>query len=426
MLNRLVLNPIAAAVLVVLAGAGPVLAKPAIQEEVSVSPAQPVSPRDETAISSAAVKVLRHIADARGYLAGDEPDTGTAVAQLDQSERLLDIIETVLPSRKVKDHIWVEGKDLDYTDTREVQPDLVPIYASLEELVDYMPSARGKAQLDKATQAMKQGDQSPSTGKVKVVGDALLYVEADLPLGATRHLLAEAKTKLDQGDVQSADEALAAAQESVIVVSASIQSPLTQAKAALWRAREDYSRGEQDLAQVDLSDAVRYLERAARSQDELTREAAGTLVSQVRDINATLEAGDLDLSARLDNIWHRVEALSERSAEHISTGWQRMRAESPSKKDLIEAKLQLSYARIDHLYTRDDAAAKVDLAEAKGYLKAAAEEASPEAQAQIKQVSDLVSGLEQALSQDDTAQQQGSAKAFREAETRLSVLIRQS
>jgi hypothetical protein len=430
--NRFALTPITAALLVALAGAGSAFADPSIHEEVSVSPEHQIAPQDETTMSTAANKVLRHIAEARSDLQGDKPDAESAKTQLSQAEKLLDIIQATLPSSQVKDHIWVPGKDLDYKDTREIKPDVVPIYASIEELVDYMPTAKAKAKLDHAKQAMEKGaeqatdkgDKQASSGQMQTVDDALLYVEADLPLNGTRQLVAEAKTHLQKGDVQAADQALASAEDGVLVVSASIQSPLTQAKAALWRAREDYSQGEQDFAKADLSEAVKYLERAAQSPDKVARTAAAALVSEVRDIDGTLQAGDTDLTSRLEVTWQRAEALSERSAEHISTGWQRLRAEGPAKQDLIEAKLQLAYARIDHLYSKDDAAAKVDLAEAKGYLDSAAGEVGPNRKAQLDAVSNLVNGLEQALSQGGG--KAGNAKDFHRAEMRLEALIRQS
>jgi len=422
--NRFALKPITAALLLALAGAGSALADPSIHEEVSVSPEHQIAPQDETTMSTAANKVLRHIADARSDLQGDKPDAESAKTQLSQAEKLLDIIQATLPSTQVKDHIWVPGKDLDYKDTREVKPDVVPIYASIEELVDYMPTAKAKAKLDHAKQAMEKGAKQASSGQMRAVDDALLYVEADLPLRGTRQLVAQAKTHLQKGDVQAADQALAGAEDGVVVVSASIQSPLTQAKAALWRAREDYSQGEQDFAKADLGEAVKYLERAAQSRDKVTRTAAAALVSELRDIDGTLQAGDADLSSRLEVTWRRAQALSERSAERISTGWQRLRAEGPAKQDLIEAKLQLAYARIDHLYSKDDAAAKVDLAEAKGYLDSAAGEVGPNRRAQLDAVSNLVNGLEQALSQGGA--KPANAKDFHHAEMRLEALIRQS
>lgn len=422
MLSRFHLKPIAAALLVTVAS-GAAYAEATVKEEVSVLPGRQITQQDEANISSAAVKVLRHIADARGELQGDKPDTDKAKTNLAQSEKLLDIIQAGLPTSEVKDRIWVAKKHLEYQDTREVLPDLVPIYASLEELVNYMPTAGAKAHLDQAKKALEKGDNPKAREQLAAVDDALLYVEADLPMASTRHLVAEAKANLDKGDAKAADQALNAAEDNVVFMSVSFQSPLTHAKAALWRASQDYNLGNKDLAKADLNEAVKYLERVARDTDKVTREAAAKLVSEVRALHQSIASGDQNYAARIDSAWHRVEALSERSAEYISTGWQRLRAEGAGKKELIEAKLQVAYARIDHLYSKDDAAAKIDLAEAKGYLDAAAKQVKAEEKTRVETLSTQVAGLERALQTGD--QPQGDATAFHTAEAGLVQLIRQ-
>ncbi|MGD2081522.1 MAG: YfdX family protein [Chromatiales bacterium] len=422
MYKRFALKPVAAAVLLAaVAASGSVLADGSIQEDLTVTPGRQISPQDEAAISSAAVKVLRHVAGARGELQGDEPDAEKAKVELGQAEKLLDIIQAGLPTTRIKDHIWVAKKDLEYEDSREVLPDLVPIYASLDELVDYMPKAR--AHLDQAREAVKAGDKSKAGEQLKALDDALVYAEADLPLSSTRNLVAEAEEDLANDDAKAADAALATAQDDVVFVTVSFQSPLTNAKAALWRAWQDYRLGEKEYAKADLDEAVGYLERVAQSDDEVMRQAAENLVAEVRDLHGSIEAGDERFGAAIEGAWHRVRALSERAAESISTGWQRLRAEGAGKEDLIEAKLQLAYARIDHLYSADDAAAKVDLAEARGYLDSALREARPEVKDEVEQVSALVAGLDSAL---QGGKQAGSDEgAFDKAEAQLGALIHQ-
>ena len=117
-----------------------------------------------------------------------------------------------------------------------------------------------------------------------------------------------------------------------------------------------------------------------------------------------------------------MQALSERTAEYVSTGWERLRAKSPGKEDLIEAKLFLAYGRIDSLVAKDEAAAKVDLAEAEGYLKAAADKLSPEAKPELEAIAARVNGLDKALT--DEGGKHPDAMAFAGVETGLSALIR--
>lgn len=168
-----------------------------------------------------------------------------------------------------------------------------------------------------------------------------------------------------------------------------------------------------------MNEAVNYLERAAKSDDTVMRKAAEDLVAAVRDLHQLIETGDKSLSTKIESSWRRLEALSERSAEMVSTGWQRFRAEDTGKKDLIEAKLQLTYARIDHEYDKDDAAAKVDLAEAKGYLDAAASQSDPDIKTKVEAVTGLVQGLEKGVG----SYRNDDAAAFHQAETQLAGLI---
>lgn len=416
-------KPIAAALL--LAGFGtcalPVSAA-SVQEDMTVSPGHPISASDEAVISSAAVKVLRHIADARGHLQGNKPDQEAAKAELTKAETLLDIIQAALPTTEVKDRIWVAQKHLEYKDTREVLPDLVPIVASVDELADYMPVDQAKEHLAKAKEAMGKDQKDQAKDELKQVDEALVYVEADLPLGSTRALVDQAKAALAKSDTKAADLALSSAEDNVVFLSVSFDSPLTQAKSALLRARLSYDSGDKGAAKTNLQQAVSALEQAAGSKDQLVREQAGKLVEEVRDLDGLLSADDAGFSPGLDRSWQRVQALSERTAEYVSTGWERLRAKSPGKEDLIEAKLFLAYGRIDFLVAKDESAAKVDLAEAKGYLKAAAEKLGPEAKPELEAIADRVNGLDKVLT--DKTGKHPDATAFEGVETGLSALIR--
>ena len=133
------------------------------------------------------------IAEARGHLQGDKPDPGAAKGELAKADALLDIIEAALPLSTVKDRIWVANKHLEYMDTQEVLPDLVPIFASLDEVADYMPVGQAKAHLDKAKEAMGKDRKEQAQEELKQVGVSLVYLEADLPLGSTRSLVDQAK-----------------------------------------------------------------------------------------------------------------------------------------------------------------------------------------------------------------------------------------
>ncbi len=94
----LILTLLAAVVL----GTVPALAK-TIHEEVTVNTVIIISPAEESIISSAAAKVLRHIAKARGAI--HNKDLEQAGKDLKKAHKLINIIKTSLPTTKVKDHI---------------------------------------------------------------------------------------------------------------------------------------------------------------------------------------------------------------------------------------------------------------------------------------------------------------------------------
>ncbi|EGV33778.1 hypothetical protein ThidrDRAFT_0467 [Thiorhodococcus drewsii AZ1] len=415
--------PVAAAILIALGTASPAFADDTASMTSSDTESRPLTAQNASRLSAAAVKVLRNIADARGELHGDAPDLVKAKSQLDQARQTLDEIQQMLPTAVIKDRVWIAKKHLEYEDSEAVLPDLIPIYASLDELVDAMPTEKAKAHLDRVQQALQNGDKSAATEQLQAVDAALLYVEADLPLNSTRHLIAQAEADIAKQDAKAADAALADAEGNVVFVSMGIESPLTQAKSSLWRAWKDRELGRMDYAKAELSRAVSYLERAAQSTDQVTREAAAGLVSEVRELHGMIDDGDDTITRQLERTWQETKALSERSVEYISTGWQRMRAGRKDKKELIEAKLHLADARIDHLYSHDNDAAKAELAETNGYLNAALPLVDDADKAEVKDVIAQVNALEQAVKKgDDTAD---NAQAFQQTEDALADLIHQ-
>jgi hypothetical protein len=202
-----------------------------------------------------------------------------------------------------------------------------------------------------------------------------------------------------------------------------MNSPIVQAKAALWKASQDYNLGNKESAKTDLNNAVTYLERATQEGDKTTREAAKSMVSDIRDMHQLIESSDKDISSRIEIAWQRTKALTERSAEYISTGWQRLHAAGAGKQDLIEAKLQLAYARIDHAVANDNDASIVDLAEVQSYLKAATKVVDNSVKSQLDNISSEVVQLDDMLR--GNKQIDNTVAKFNKAESQLAKLIYQ-
>lgn len=343
-----------------------------IHEKVTVASGKVVNPREEAIISSAGVKVLRYIAQARSAIHGK--DAQSARTELGQVEKLLDIIQAALPTTKVKDRIWVAKKHLEYENTEEVLPDLIPIYSSLDELIDIMPVDQAKKHLEQAKEHLKSEDKESARAALEATDAALQYTEVDLPLSTTRQLVAQAKADLDKEKLDDANKVLKSAEHSVVYLSIATEQPLFMAKALLWQTLRNLEGGDKNLAKANLQGAVGFLESAGQAGQKSMQEAARQLLEQARQLQQDLQGGE-NIDTRLYHLWERTHALSERSVEYLSAGWARYRANSPLKIDLIEAKLYLANARIDLFSGHKADKAKAELNSARRFLDQAAENA---------------------------------------------------
>jgi hypothetical protein len=388
-----------------------------IQEEVTVSPVRRITLQDENVISSAAIKVLRHIAQARADIY--RKDVDAASAELDKADTLFNIIEAAMPINQVKDRIWIARKHLEYEDSQDVLPDLIPIYSSLDELLDTMPVDKAKQHLDMAREHLHKGDKQQAARELEATGSALIYTEVDLPLSLTRRQVAEARAELTKGSMADADAALKAAEDNVLVLSVSVAEPLSTAKSSLWRAVRAYAAGTYDRAKADVREAISYLHKAARSSDEKTRSEAQKLIQQAEALEDRIDSHSSETSQELSRLWQKAQALSERAVESTSAGWARLRADSAVKKQLIDAKLHLSFAKIDRLTEHNSTTAQTELDTATACLAAAAKNADASYADTIRQIGDDA----QQLSDETAATRKDLELKYGQLERRLRELI---
>jgi hypothetical protein len=214
----------------------------------------------------------------------------------------------------------------------------------------------------------------------------------DLPLGAAQHLIDLAQAKLAEGNLDAADQALKAAEDEVVFLSLAVDEPLVSARSSLWRAAQHHAAGTIAAARADLDRAVRDLELAAEGADQKTRKAIARLRQQVISVRNSV-AGGTDLSSGLEEFWRRADALAERSVEYFTTGWERLLSDGGDKRDLIEAKLHLAYAKIDRFTVQRPDQAERELRQAERYLEQAASRSSADNQATINRLRDDVTLL---------------------------------
>ena len=296
-----------------LMGAGIVLADETVNEDVSVSSGKPLSFPQQERIANLAVKALKHIAKARGFI--HESNIADAKRELTKSQKLMDIIRASLPTTRIKDHIWVAKKHLSYEDSEEVIPDLVPIYASLDEIQSFVSVDKTREHLDEAKKALKADDKKKGAASLELAGDSLVYVEIDLPLRYTERKVAKALLLLAEGKGKEADQELKAAEEGVQVISISSYGPMVLAQESLWQATKDYAKGQYEAAKRSLADAKVFLKMAARQADEKTKKALAKLSGKIDELEKKMAESGSDFSKEIKGLWNKTKDVYHETVE---------------------------------------------------------------------------------------------------------------
>ena len=279
-----------------------------IEEKLTVTPSRTITSSEEQAISSTALKVLRHIAQARADI--HEKDVNHANAELRLSQTLIDIIKAALPTENVKDRIWVAKKHLSYEDTETIKQDLVPIYSSLDEIQDLVPVEKSRDHINNAMEYLKKGNKEGAKEELKLADESLLYSEVDLPLAYTERHITAALGFLERNDAKKADEALKLAENGVQFISIDINSPVAKAKKSLWQASRNFSTGELAAAKRDLKEAKIFLGKAVKVGEAETRAEAEKLVKDIEAVEGKVDKGVKETGQEINNLYERVKALT--------------------------------------------------------------------------------------------------------------------
>ncbi|MBW2707817.1 MAG: YfdX family protein [Deltaproteobacteria bacterium] len=290
-----------------------VLGDETIKEEVSVSPGKPLSFPQQERIATLAVKALKHIAKARGFI--HTHNFADARGELAKSQKLMEIIRASLPTTRIKDHIWVAKKHLSYEDSEEVIPDLVPIYASLDGIQSFVTVDKTRKHLDEAKKALKAGDKKKGTEALALAGESLVYVEIDLPLRYTERKVAKALHLLADGKGKEADQVLKEAEDGVQVISISSYGPMVLAQESLWQATKDYAKGRYEAAKRSLADAKVFLKMAAVQADEKTQDALSKLNRQIDGLEKKMAESGTDFSKEIKSLWNKTKDVYHETVE---------------------------------------------------------------------------------------------------------------
>jgi len=378
-----------------------------LQEETSITPGRTITPADETILSDAAIKVLGHMKDARDDLEALKPDTASAKKELVQADKLLAVMMAAMPTERIRHHIWTTDKNVqteDYVDEREVSRDVVPLNTSVDELVSYdTPAKTANASTGKG-QDTAQAEEA-DTG-------ALSVTETAVPLHALRHRIWAARSALDKADAKTALSVLNGVSDDLMTLSVAMDDPISVARVALERSAFNLDAGSPAMARADLSEAANALAQASQQGDDISRAEAAKLLTDVRAMDASLaqdnatdpgkmtSQSQAQIQPRMQGMVQRMEALSHRAIDQVANGWRQQRDPWPGRDELIDAKLYLAFAGMDYFHADDKAAAQVDLAQAKGYLDAAANKAAPDFKGDIQAAGQLIGDLSLQLKDD--------------------------
>ena len=214
--------------------------------------------------------------------------------ELHQAQALIAIIKSTEPTDKIKDHIWVAKKHLSYESTETVSMDLIPIYASMDEIAELAPMAKVKEHINNAKANLEKGDKKSAGEELKLADEAVVLTEIDLPLGSTEGHVAEARMYLTKKESKKADTALKSAEDGVQFLSIMGSSPIWQARKSFWRASKNYMAGRAGAARADITEAKAYLARVDRNVDAKTRADARELLKiprwlRVRWVSLTMK-----------------------------------------------------------------------------------------------------------------------------------------
>lgn len=162
--------------------------------------------------------LLRHVQAAHAAL--EESKVGQARASLTAAENFAEGLQLMAPYTVVADHIRDAKQELLATSTEVKFDDMLPIYASLDEMAEYAPdlATKAKGKLDEAAKHMKAGDKAKAAQKLDEVAADISSTTVYLPVLYVEHQIEVARHALDQDppDAKLAKTAVDNAMDSLV------------------------------------------------------------------------------------------------------------------------------------------------------------------------------------------------------------------
>jgi hypothetical protein len=234
-----------------------------------------LSQEDQRQVSLLAAQAFQHVDEARQALVAD--DAKRASKEIGKGREAVKAVRTLLPKTTVHTKtISPEGKVI-YEDDREVQEDRVPLFEG-------MIHARTLAPLQAA-----QADASRVAG-VRVVASEAISTEVVADLAYIEAQLTRAARALDDKKTEDAAQALLLAQvRGVSFVYNKEDTPLAEARDAIWLAKRALDENNSAQARANLAIARRQLEIYRQVLPEDRRQDTNQLLGEVGQIERQLQ-----------------------------------------------------------------------------------------------------------------------------------------
>ena len=283
--------------------------QPRIVENVDLAPGKSITPQDQAKVSSIAMKALVHISKAQQEVAAKNVDG--AKKDVAQAEALIAMLKEILPSVKIIDHIQVANSSLaSYTETTEVQQDLVTIMASVNQLYEVLPEGKAKEHAKQAKEALtKEKEKGVAKAKesLEAVEESLDFSEVDLSVSHVSRWIKLAQEDLDKGDAKAAGEALTATMDGVIFVDFDIVDPARVAAREIWLASQDWAAKSPKATKTRLAKAKTALQEVVGSGSVSQQDQAKRLVGMIDAID--IAKGGEQAGKALQELWQAAKTL---------------------------------------------------------------------------------------------------------------------
>lgn len=283
---------------------------PRIESRVDVQSVSKLTDQEAAEVSFAGGRVLKHVAQARWAIRENKPSE--AAKHVDQSLKLISIIEQLLPRHKVKTEI--KSGATTYTDEDEVVPRHVTIFDELDRLDVMSPVVQAKQETKPVAAGPTSVDAAKGPQRMAITHAALDYTAVRLDVSLAKQALAAAKKSLADGKLDVADAALRESQtRGVTLEYDEIDLPLSEAADNLKLAEAEMAEGRFDEARAALNfavDQLRHYETLVRGPKSAQ---VAALHQEISKLTAELAAGK---PSREDQVKHKGA---------IAGWWQRVR-----------------------------------------------------------------------------------------------------